>query len=142
PGQPFNADRLLDMQLILAETDYFGQVIIDAHREQVFRSLPIDSWLYGLVWPSPQPWDTPAQLRVPVSVATVPSKPQHDSISAGYGTDTGPRVGFGVKFRHINEYGHQFSLDARISAVERTLHASYDIPIENVVRDRLSFVGT
>src|SRR5699024_11733341 len=41
----------------------------------------------------------------------------------------------------FNKWGHQFRQDVRISEIERTLHASYDIPIENVIRDRLSFTG-
>lgn len=141
PGQPFNASRLLDMQLILSDTDYFSEVMIDAQRDRVHRELPIEPWFYNLLWPSQRSWRTPGQLRVPVNIKVTPSKPQRYRISVGYGTDTGPRFGLGVKFRHINEYGHQFRLDLRVSAVERTLHASYDIPIENVVRDRLSFVG-
>lgn len=122
PGEPFDADRLLDMQLILSDTGYFSQVMIDTRREHVSR--------------------VQGQLRVPVSVTVKPSKEQQYRISIGYGTDTGPRLGLGVKFPHINEYGHQFRLDLRISAIERTLHASYDIPIENVIRDRLSFNAT
>src|SRR5699024_4968590 len=46
------------------------------------------------------------------------------------------------KFRHLNQYGHQFSADLRVSQVERTLHSSYDIPINDVTQDKLSFVGT
>lgn len=141
PGQPFNADRLVDLQLILADTDYFSQVLIDARREDVQRDLPIAPWFYYLLWPQQQRWQAPGELRVPVVVKAKPSKSQSYRFSLGYGTDTGPRVGMGVKFRHINEYGHQFRIDARISAVERTLNASYDIPIENVVRDRLSFTA-
>lgn len=140
-GQPFKADRLLDMQLVFSQTDYFSQVMIDARRDKAYRALPIADWFYRLLWPSPYTWRVPGQLRVPIDVAVKPSKPQHYRISAGYGTDTGPRAGFGVKFRHLNEYGHQFRLDVRVSAIEQTVHASYDIPIENVIRDRLSFVG-
>lgn len=140
-GEPFNADRLLDLQLILSDTDYFRNVLIDAKRQDARHSLPIEPWFYSLLWPSDKSWKVPGQLRVPVTVSVEPSPPQRYRISAGYGTDTGPRVGLGVEFRHINEYGHQFRVDMRISAVERTLQASYDIPIENVVRDRLRFTA-
>lgn len=144
PGDPFDADRLVDLQLILSDTDYFSQVLIDARRGHVYRKLPIEPWFYDLLWPSQTRTGMLAQsgqLRVPVRVDAKPSKPHAYRFSAGYGTDTGPRVGMGVKFRHINEYGHQFRLDARISAVERTLDAAYEIPIANVVRDRLKFSG-
>lgn len=149
PGEPYNADRLVDMQLILSDTDYFSQVMIDAERNRARRALPIADWFYDLLW-RPYPPATvlggagsviPGELQIPVTVEVEPSKPQHYRISAGYGTDTGPRVGLGVKFRRINRQGHQFRTDLRISAVERTLHSSYDIPIKNVIRDRLSFIG-
>ena len=141
PGEPYNANRLLDLQLILTESDYFSQVMINPQRDAVRRQTPLDSWFYNLLWPEQRDWGTVGELQVPIDVAVEPSKPQHYRISAGYGTDTGPRVGFGVKFRHLNKWGHQFRQDVRISEIERTLHASYDIPIENVIRDRLSFTG-
>jgi len=141
PGEPYDSDRLVDMQLILSDTDYFSQVMIDAERANARRALPIADWFYDLLWPPQDYAVTPGRLQIPVTVEVQPSKPQHYRISAGYGTDTGPRVGLGVKFRRINRHGHQFRSDLRISAVERTLHASYDIPIQNVIRDRLSFTG-
>src|SRR5699024_2915158 len=100
PGDPFDADRLVDLQLILSDTDYFSQVLIDARREQVYRALPIEPWFYDLLWPPQTRAGLLAgsgQLRVPVTVNAKPSKPQSYRFSAGYGTDTGPRVGMGVK---------------------------------------------
>src|SRR5699024_5976666 len=137
-----NADRLLDLQFILSETDYFRQVMIHPQRDQVRRALPLDAWFYNLLWPPGLGWRLSGQLRVPIVVAVEPSKPRHYRVSAGYGTDTGPRSGVGVKFRHLNQYGHQFRSDLRVSVIERTVHASYDIPIQNVIRDRLSFTGS
>src|SRR5699024_10096707 len=133
PGDPYDTDRLVDTQLILSETDYFSRVEIEPHPELAHRGRALAPWFYNLLWPSAHPRAPAGELRVPVTIHAEPSKPQHYHISAGYGTDTGPRVGFGVKFRHINEYGHQLRLDTRISAKERTLHSSYDIPIRNVV---------
>ncbi len=141
PGQPFDAERLIDLQLILSDTDYFSQILIEAQRDRTRRAAPVDLWLYDLIWPPEDPLESIGQLRVPIQVDARASKPQRYTVSAGYGTDTGPRVGFGVKFRHLNEYGHQFRTDLRLSAIERTLRASYDIPIENVAQDRLSFTA-
>lgn len=140
-GDPFDADRLLDLQLILSDTGYFSQVFIDAKRDQVYR-VPTDG---GPPHKSAQvaaARKNPAgQLRVPVIIDVKPSASQQYRISVGYGTDTGPRFGFGVTFPHINEYGHQVRIDLRVSAIARTLHAAYDIPIENVIQDRLSFTA-
>ncbi len=141
PGQPFDAERLIDLQLILSDTDYFGQILIDAERDEARRAAPVDVWLYDLIWPPEDPLASIGQLRVPIRVDAEASKPQRYTVSAGYGTDTGPRVGFGVKFRHLNEDGHQFRTDLRLSAIERTLRASYDVPIENVIQDRLSYTA-
>lgn len=124
-GTPFDAERLIDLQLALSDSDYFNRVEVTAEREQVLQAPDAE--------PAPQ---------VPVTVTAEPRKPRRYTVSAGYGTDTGPRVGLGAEFRRLNRRGHQFRTDLRVSAIERTLAARYDIPIDNVLRDRLSFRGS
>lgn len=144
-GQPFNADDLINLQLALSNSDYYSQIAISAPREDAVRTSSGDSmnqWFYDLLYPPKDALDSVGQLQIPITVQAKPSKPQHYRISGGYGTDTGPRVGFGVKFRHLNQYGHQFSTNLRISQIQRTLQSSYDIPIQNVATDKLSFTGT
>lgn len=141
PGQPFNAQRLVDLQLALSDTDYFSSIEINAERDNARRSAPIDQWLYDILYPPVDPLESLGQLQVPVVVTAKPSKPQSYTVSAGYGTDTGPRIGLGVKFRHINRYGHQFHVDLRLSQIKQTLQAAYDIPIANVATDKLSFTA-
>ncbi|ROO25789.1 hypothetical protein SAHL_13790 [Salinisphaera orenii YIM 95161] len=141
PGDPFNAERLIDTQLILSDTDYFDKLEIQADRNAAERAAPVQNWFYDLLYPPQDPLMSIGQLRVPVNVEASPSKPQSYTISGGYGTDTGPRIGFGVRFRHLNRRGHQFRSDLRLSAVEQTLQAAYDIPIEDVAEDRLSFTA-
>lgn len=142
PGAPFDAERLIDMQLILSDTDYFSEIQVQAEHDQATRSAVIDDWFYDLIYPPQDPLESIGQLRVPVRVTAEPSKPQSYMLSAGYGTDTGPRVGVGVKFRHLNRRGHQFGSDLRLSAVKQSLQANYDIPIRNVAKDRLRFSAT
>ncbi|MDA3920364.1 MAG: autotransporter assembly complex protein TamA [Salinisphaera sp.] len=144
-GQPFNASDLIDLQLALSNSDYYNQIAISAPRDQAVRTSTGDGmnqWFYDLLYPPEDPLASLGQLRIPITVKAKPSKPQHYRISAGYGTDTGPRIGLGVKFRHLNQYGHQFSTNLRISQIERTLQSSYDIPIANVATDKLSFTAT
>lgn len=140
-GEPFNAERLVDLQLILSDTDYFNKISIQAERGNAEREAPIDDWLFDILYPPEDPLISVGRLQVPVGVTAKPSKPQSYEISGGYGTDTGPRVGFGVKFRHLNKRGHQFRSDLRLSAVKQALQASYDIPIANVAQDKLSFTA-
>lgn len=142
PGQPYDAEKLIDLQLALSDTDYYSKIEIDAKRNKAVRAPAVDDWFYDLIYPPEDLLKSVGQLRVPVTVDAEPSKGQSYKISAGYGTDTGPRLGLGVKFRHINKYGHQFRTDLRISQVERTLQSSYDIPIEDVAHDKLSLTAS
>jgi translocation and assembly module TamA len=141
PGQPFNAQSLTNLQLALTDSDYFSAVSINAQRNNARRHAVIEPWFYDLLYPPPDPLENIGQLRVPVVVTAKPSKPQSYRISAGYGTDTGPRLGLGVKLRHINRSGHQFHVNLRASRIRQTLQSAYDIPIENVATDKLSFTG-
>ncbi|MEQ8798300.1 MAG: autotransporter assembly complex family protein [Salinisphaeraceae bacterium] len=124
-GTPFNAERLIDLQLALGDTDYFDQVQIEARRDELLDEPGID--------PAPQ---------VPVRVSTEPRKPRRYSASVGYGTDTGARLGLGAEFRRLNRRGHQLRTDLRLSEIKQSLSARYDIPIDNVLEDRLSFGAT
>ncbi|GAB3672832.1 autotransporter assembly complex protein TamA [Salinisphaera aquimarina] len=140
-GEPFNAERLVDLQLILGDTDYFNEIEIQADRGKAEREGPIEDWLFDILYPPEDPLISVGRLQIPVTVSAQPSKPQSYTLSGGYGTDTGPRVGVGVKFRHLNKRGHQFSTDLRLSAVKQSLQSSYDIPISNVAQDKLSFTA-
>lgn len=139
-GQPFNADQLVNLQLALSDTDYYRRIEISAPREDAFRAGPADA-LFHLLYPAEGQAEPGGELQIPVTVRAKKSKPQHYTVSAGYGTDTGPRLGLGMKFRHLNQYGHQLSLHLRVSQIQRTLKASYDIPIEDVRSDKLSFTA-
>lgn len=142
PGQPYDAQQLIKLQLALSKSDYFSQIEIQAPRDKATRVPDMNHWFYDLIYPPEEPLASLGELRIPVTVKAKPSKGQSYKISAGYGTDTGPRLGLGVKFRHINQYGHQFQANLRISQVQRTLQSSYDIPIGDVTQDKLSFTAT
>lgn len=116
PGDPYDVQRLLQLQRLLSETEYFSRVEIRA-----------------------DPAAATADHRVPVRVLTEPSKSQRYRVSAGYGTDTGPRVNVGVLLRHLNARGHRLRADVMVSSVEQAVGARYEIPIRNVATDYLSF---
>lgn len=140
PGEIYDPERLIQMQLDLSDTDYYRQVEIDAPRNKARRMPSARQLIRDQAAVVHDPMGDPdEQLRIPVTVTAHRSKGQSYKISPGYGTDTGPRVQLGVKFRHLNKYGHQFRTDARVSQRQRTLQSSYDIPIGDVTQDKLSF---
>lgn len=117
PGDPFDTEKLLGLQLTLRDSEYFNSVEIHADKKQA------------------------RDHRVPVLVTTEPTRPQKYLFSLGYGTDTGPRAGFGVLFRRINRHGHQLRLDAQVSAVKSNLRSQYKIPVGNVATDFVDFTA-
>lgn len=117
PGDPFSTEKLLGLQLALRDSEYFSSVEMHADKSQA------------------------VDHRVPVQVGTEPTKPQKYLFSIGYGTDTGPRVGFGVLFRRINRHGHQFRINAQISEVKSNIRSQYKIPVGNVATDFVDFTA-
>lgn len=115
PGDPFNADRLIDLQLALTDSGYFSDVNIAAD-----RALSTDQ-------------------RIPISVQTAPRQTQRYRIGVGYGTDTGPRIRLGLDLRRINPRGHRFQSDVRLSNIENTFAGEYQIPVQNVASDYVGF---
>lgn len=126
-GEPFNSNRLTELQLALSDTDYFSQVEIQAERENVI---------------SVGAGESPPVPQVPVVVTARPRKAQQYTVSAGYGTDTGVRGGLGMELRRLNGRGHKFRSDLRISEVKQALTARYVVPINDVTRDTMTYGAT
>lgn len=118
PGDPFQPDRLVGLQLDLSDSDYFSSVEIGIGRDRT------------------------VDQRVPVTVQAQPNRPRRYTASVGFGTDTGPRVNVGALFRRLNRWGHQAQFDARVSGISNELGAEYGIPIGEVAYDRLTFFGS
>jgi translocation and assembly module TamA len=118
PGDPFDTDALLDLQLALTDSGYFNTV-----------ELRVDK-------------NNAVQRRVPVAVVTEPSRPRHYRVGLGYGTDTGPRLTLGVEFRRINRRGHRLRADVQLSTIKNAFSTQYLIPIKNVASDNIAIAGT
>jgi translocation and assembly module TamA len=119
PGDPYDTQRLLDLQLVLSDSQYFGRVEVNPRRELVGDD-----------------------RRIPVTVTTIPDAPQQYTTGVGFATDTGPRLTFGAILRRINRAGHRVRADLRLSSIENAIAARYEIPIENVATDTLAFAAT
>ena len=89
PGEPYRSDRLLDLQRTLQNTPYFAGVTVEIERDPA----------------KPQ--------RVPVRVTLVERPVADVGLSAGYGTDSGPRGEVSLRYR--NAFGLGFD---NLSAVQ------------------------
>ena len=117
PGDPFDADKLIELQLSLTDSEYFSQVDVQVDR------------------------DNAENFRVPIKVTAQPSKRRRYIMGLGFGTDTGPRGNLGYKSRRLNRRGHHLRADLRLSAIKSTLSSQYQIPIRNVRTDRATIFG-
>jgi translocation and assembly module TamA len=119
PGDRYSVQRLLTLQRVLRESDYFSRVEVRA---------------------DPQRADE--DRRVPVVVVTEPAASQRYTMGIGYGSDTGPRVTLGLLLRRLNDRGHRLAGDLRLSDIEQSVGMRYDVPIRNVATDRVSLTTT
>lgn len=103
-GEPFDTDRLVQLQIMLNDSGYFNDVVVDVERERA------------------------EDRHIPIVVHTTPRPTQEYTVGFGYGTDTGPRVSLGVELRRINPRGHRFNADLRLSSIEQAVAAEYRIP--------------
>ena len=116
-GDIFEPQRLTELQLALTDSPYFNQAAVSIQRDQA------------------QDQHVPVRIKPRLSNAT------RYETSVGYGTDTGPRGGAGVLWRRINQHGHQFRTDVRLSAIQSTLASQYKIPIGAVSNEYLDFTA-
>jgi translocation and assembly module TamA len=119
PGESYNVQRLLSLQRVIREADYFSRVEVRADPDRADE-----------------------QYQVPITVVTEAAPSQRYTMGVGYGSDTGPRVTLGVLLRRVNDRGHRLATDLRVSEIENSIGVRYDVPIRNVAADRLSFTAT
>lgn len=115
PGQPWESERLLASQQALLGSGYFSTARLERGEADG------DS---GAV---------PATLHLT-------ERPQHAWMTGiGISTDTGPRLRLGYENRYLNQHGHRWRADSHISALNRAISGSYEIPFRDPVQDRLMF---
>lgn len=115
PGQPFDAERLFELQRVLADSDYFEFIEVRAGPETV-----VDE-----------------QVQVEVRLRLKP--PTRYTFGLGYGTDTGPRLSLGMERRRVNRDGHRLNIETTLSEVQSGVRAVYRVPLERPATDFLSF---
>lgn len=104
PGQPYDAETLIEMQGELSSGNYFQAVEI-------------------------QPRTGMAEdLQVPLDITLVPAKPRRYEIGVGYGTDTGYRGKINAQWRRLNRRGHHAETTIEASQREHSSSTRYNIP--------------
>ena len=114
-GEPFDRERLLKLQVALGDSGYFSQVEVQTQRDEALDQ------------------------HIPVVIKTTPARPRQYAWGLGFGTDTGPRVSMGVRFRRINELGHSILADTRVSMISHSVGLQYKVPVGNLVSDSLVY---
>ncbi len=114
-GDYYHLEKLLDLQHALNDSDYFQLVEIS---------------------PAEPLTDT---KQVPISVSLKPRKPHRYLLGFGYGTDTGARGKIGWEMPRINDSGHRFNSEARISEIGYKIDLKYIVPVFNPRTDQLVY---
>ena len=116
-GEPFNTRQLLDLQIALASSEYFGSIEISPAWQQLDDD----------------------QHEVPIDVTLSANNRNRYQIGLGYGTDTGARATLGFDRRWLNSQGHQLKSLLRLSQLQNTGLISYNVPGKNPAKDLYSF---
>ncbi len=117
PGDPYDADKLLELQRSLSNSGYYQRVEVQPLPEQAH------------------------DRQIPIEVALEPRKPTRYTTGLGYGTDTGPRISFGIERRYHNYLGYKISGDVRISEIRQEATARYRIPLERPQSDYAELIA-
>jgi translocation and assembly module TamA len=114
PGDPYDPDRLVNLQARLLGTNYFSNVEI-----------------------VPQKDPTGESLVVPIEVIATRNKANKFRVGGGFATDIGARVSVDWTRRYLNQWGHNFHTMLSLSPALSQLNFDYRIPIRNPLRDYL-----
>lgn len=112
PGDPYNQDKLLELQARLLGTEYFDKVEIVPNKDEAG-----------------------ADRLVPIEVVATRNKANKFRFGLGFATDVGPRATLEWRRRYLNRWGHKVRTEIQISEPFQTLEADYRIPIGNPTRD-------
>ncbi len=114
-GEPYDARKLTELYVALADSGYFRTIDV--------RPLEPDR----------------DSGTIPVEIALTPGKRLQIGYGLGYSTDTGPRLKFSRNNRRFNEDGHQFGVTAQLSPVISEVTANYRLPIAASRTEWLNF---
>ncbi|XKH58777.1 autotransporter assembly complex protein TamA [Halomonas sediminis] len=151
-GEPYEAQALARYNQRLAQTGWFESVMVRPRLQTAQELLVFE--------PDPDPWFIeatgemerrpqlsmvaltsamtlyqPKDNRLPLDVTVEPADRHQFEVGIGYATDVGPRLGLGWRQPWINRLGHSLDHELYISAPEQRFTGTYNIPLEDPVRD-------
>lgn len=115
PGEPYRSDRLLELQRVLQNSPYFGGVSVEIERDPL------------------------KPLRVPVRVTLVERPVADVGLSAGYGTDNGPRGEVSLRYRNAFDLGYDMHSAVRADPKSQIGYTDFYLPPGTLAGP---FVGT
>lgn len=115
PGTPYTSEAVVDLNQRLLESGYFSDVVVTTRR------------------------DAATDGQVPIQAELETRERNTVLTGAGYSTDEGPRVRLGFTRHYVNNRGHQFNTDLRLSDLRQTVSARYTVPLADPLRDQLTF---
>ena len=115
PGAAFDPSRLNQARFALTDLGYFSSLEVQARRADAEDG------------------------AIPVLIRGEAAPAARYRVGAGYGTDTGARLGLGADFRRVNRLGHRLESDLRVSEIADRLQANYRIPLGDTIGEQLSF---
>lgn len=117
-GEPYSAAKVLDLQVALQATPYFGSVLVEADREAA----------------DPQ--------AMPVRVRLTEAIPKRATVAAGFSSDTGARVE--TTFRHQDFLGRAWTAEAGLRLEQKRQAAFGTLRLPPTTRgwnDSLALLG-
>ena len=112
PSDIYSSQKLLDLQQVLSNSNYFRTVDIDPQLKKAKDN------------------------HIPIKVKLKSRKRQQYNLGFGFGTDTGIRESLAWIWRRLNRDGHHFSANFNASKRRSTFLASYYIPAHNPATDQ------
>jgi translocation and assembly module TamA len=113
-GDWYNAEAILRTQFALDDSQYFSLAeVLPGERDR-------------------------EQRTVPIRITSEPNRRHVYTISAGYGSDTGPRGTLGWEDRRLNRSGHRVRAQIRASEIETSAGVAYIIPWTDPALEKLS----
>ncbi|USE36956.1 autotransporter assembly complex protein TamA [Endozoicomonas sp. SCSIO W0465] len=107
PGQPYRSELLSQLNMDFSATGYFKSIEVRA-----LKGKAVDG-------------------EVPIFVSVIPKTAWELETGIGFSTDEGPRVSLSVDNPWMDEKGHSFTSDIKVSQQVQELSGRYKIPYGN-----------
>ena len=114
-GQPFDSEQLNLLSQNLSNSGYFNEVRI--------RQAPANQ----------------AETNIPIEVSLTPRNRMSYAFSAGYGSDTGERIGADIKRHWFNRRGHYGNAMMQYAQRRQLVETHYVVPWDNPLTEKLDW---